>query len=113
MNTLKSYRDTLALYLTYLEEEKKVQCGSLSADVFHHTVIEEWLAWLQKSRKNSPDSCNNRLAALRAFLKYLSGRDAVYLHLYLEASEIPPKEMPEKESGGPDPESGKGINGGA
>ncbi len=23
MNTLKSYRDTLALYLTYLEEEKK------------------------------------------------------------------------------------------
>ena len=48
MNTLKSYRDTLALYLTYLEEEKKVQCGSLSADVFHHTVIEEWLVWLQK-----------------------------------------------------------------
>ena len=83
MNTLKSYRDTLALYLTYLEEEKKVQCGSLSADAFHHTVIEEWLAWLQKSRKNSPDSCNNRLAALRAFLKYLSGRDAAYLHLYL------------------------------
>ena len=89
MNTLKSYRDTLALYLTYLEEEKKVQCGSLSADVFHHTVIEEWLVWLQKSRKNSPDSCNNRLAALRAFLKYLSDRDAAYLHLYLEASEIP------------------------
>ena len=23
MNTLKSYRDTLALYLTYLEEEKR------------------------------------------------------------------------------------------
>lgn len=89
INTLKSYRDTLALYLIYLEEEKKVQCGSLSADAFHHTVIEEWLAWLQKSRKNSPDSCNNRLAALRAFLKYLSGRDAAYLHLYLEASEIP------------------------
>ena len=66
MNTLKSYRDTLALYLTYLEEEKKVQCGNLSADVFHNTVIEEWLVWLQKSRKNSPDSCNNRLAARRA-----------------------------------------------
>ena len=43
MNTLKSYRDAIVLYLFFLENEKKIHSDSLNADCFRHTVIEEWL----------------------------------------------------------------------
>lgn len=43
MNTLKSYQDAIMLYLSFLEDEKKVRSDSLNADCFRHTVIEEWL----------------------------------------------------------------------
>ena len=51
MNTLKSYRDAIVLYLSFLENEKKVYSDSLHADCFRHTVIEEWLVWQRESRK--------------------------------------------------------------
>jgi len=37
----------------------------------------------------SADTCNNRLASLRAFLKYLGNRDVLFLHLSQAASKIP------------------------
>ena len=55
MNTLKSYQDAIVLYLSFLENEKKVRSDSLNADCFRHTVIEEWLVWLRESRGCSPD----------------------------------------------------------
>lgn len=100
MSTLKSYRDALILYLTFLEEEKGIRCESFNADCFRHTVIEEWLAWLREIRKNTPESCNNRLASLRTFLKYLGSRDAAYLHLYLEAAQIPRRKCLKKKVDG-------------
>ncbi len=96
MNTLKSYEDALVLYLSFLEDEKKVRCDSLSADCFRHTVIEEWLVWLRESRGCSPESCNNRLASLRTFLRYLGSREAAYLHFYLEAAQIPRRKCQKK-----------------
>jgi site-specific recombinase XerD len=41
-----------------------------------------------ESRSCSPETCNNRLASLRAFLKYLGGRDVSYLHLSQASSRI-------------------------
>lgn len=96
MNTLKSYQDAIVLYLSFLEEQKKVRSDSLNADCFQHTVIEEWLVWLREYRGCSPESCNNRLASLRTFLKYLGSRDVTYLHFYLEAAQIPRRKCQKK-----------------
>ena len=43
MNTLKSYQDAIVLYLSFLEDEKKVRSDSLNADCFRHTTIEDQL----------------------------------------------------------------------
>lgn len=40
------------------------------------------------SRSCSPKTYNNRLTSLRAFLKYLGGKDVFYLHLSQAASPI-------------------------
>ena len=111
MNTLKSYQDAIVLYLSFLEDAKKIRSDSLNADCFRHTVIEEWLVWLRESRGCSPESCNNRLASLRTFLKYLGSRDVAYLHLYLEAGQIPRRKCQKKEVEGPGREAGKGLAG--
>lgn len=87
-HTLKSYRDALRLYIMFLEKHKKISSDKLCASCFGQLLIEEWLVWLKESRNCCPDTCNNRLASLRIFLKYLGSRESNFMYLYLEASEI-------------------------
>lgn len=87
-NTLRSYQNALSLFLLFLENEKKIRCETLDNSCFRGPVIEEWLGWLAQKRMCSPASCNNRLASLRAFLKYLGSREPGYLCLFQEASAI-------------------------
>ena len=100
VNTLRSYQNALSLYLTFLENEKKVQCTGLAGNCFTRMVIEEWIRWLKEKRGCSPESCNNRLASMRAFLKYLGSRDVAYLYLYQEATGIPRQKCVKKKVSG-------------
>ena len=85
-HTLKAYRTALALYIGFLDEVKGVSPETLCMDVFAPSVIEDWLSWLEQERKCSPQTCNNRLAALRTFLKYLGSRNIKYLHISTAAT---------------------------
>jgi site-specific recombinase XerD len=87
-HTLKSYDDALSLYIGFLETDKGIRSGNLCGNSFCATYIEDWLVWLMEKRSCSPATCNNRLASLRAFLKYLGKREVVYIHLSVEASQI-------------------------
>jgi len=95
-NTLKAYKDTLRLYISFLEQEKKIDQSSLCASCFEKEYIEEWLAWLMKRRHCSADTRNARLSALRAFLKYLAGKDVKYIHIQQAATQIPLKKTAKK-----------------
>ena len=88
-HTLKSYSDALSLYIGFLESEKSVHTTNLCAGFFGRTYVEEWLKWLADKRRTSPETCNNRLASLRAFLKYLGSREISFLFLSQDASQIP------------------------
>jgi len=87
-NTLKSYNIALTLYLGFLETEKCVTDVKLRGDCFSVQYIEEWLMWLKEKRACSPETCNIRLASLRAFLKYLGKHEVSLLHLSNAASQI-------------------------
>ncbi len=87
-HTLKAYSDALSLYIGFLEKEKGINSSNLNGNCFCATNIEDWLVWLMEGRSCSPETCNNRLASLRAFLKYLGNRDVSYLHLSQAASHI-------------------------
>ena len=77
--TLKSYQYALVLYIGFLETEKGISAESLCGGCFSRIIIEEWLQWLMEQRGCSPETCNNRLASLRAFLKYLGSREILYV----------------------------------
>ena len=86
-HTLKGYRDAITLYLTFLQGEG-VDATSLGYAHLERQWIERWVAWLRDVRGCSPDTCNNRLAAIRRLLEYLGGRDATLSYLYVDASAI-------------------------
>jgi site-specific recombinase XerD len=86
--TMKSYDEALSLYICFLENEKGINGGNLCGDCFCAENIESWLVWLRDRRGNSPETCNNRLASLRAFVKYLGRQDVRYLHLAQSAPQI-------------------------
>jgi site-specific recombinase XerD len=86
--TAKSYRDALTLYIGFLETVKGTRPGQLAAGCFGRDVIEEWLAWLADARGCCPATRNQRLAAVRAFLKYLAGKDIAYLALWEDARAV-------------------------
>lgn len=88
MHTLKSYQTSLALYISFLESKKGITRTSLTRKCFERPFIEEWLCWLDNNRGCSPETCNNRLASLRVFLKYLGSRDIQFMYLFNEACSI-------------------------
>lgn len=87
--TLKTYTTSLSLFLEFLETEKGVRVGTLSESRFEANCIEDWMGWLQRTRSCSAATCNNRLSALRSFLKYVSRKDKSLSYLYAEAQVIP------------------------
>ena len=90
-HTLKSYQYALALYIGFLETEKGIGAESLCGGCFRRIIIEEWLQWLMEVRCCRPETCNNRLASLRAFLKYMGSREIRLLYLSEDATRIPRK----------------------
>lgn len=86
--TMKSYSEALSLYIGFLETEKCINGSNLCGNCFSTENIESWLVWLREKRGNSPETCNTRLASMRAFVKYLGKQDMKYLHLAQSASQI-------------------------
>lgn len=99
-HTLRSYQYAMTLYIGFLETEKGISAGGLCGECFSRVNIEQWLHWLIKQRGCSPETCNNRLASLRAFLKYLGSREIHNLYLYSDATRIPRKKELRKKTEG-------------
>ncbi len=86
-HTLRSYETALTLYVGFLEEAG-ITPENFSAASFERPKIEEWLVWLAENRGCGPDTCNNRLASIRAFLKYMASRDVKYTDISIGAATI-------------------------
>ena len=86
-NTLRSYRTSMTLYLTWLVETGVTPSG-LCAGSFSAASIEGWLTWLSTERGNSPQTCNNRLAAIKKFCAYATDHDPTFANLATEAGKV-------------------------
>lgn len=98
-HTLKGYNDALILYFQFLEGSG-VSPSSLTRHHLEKEWIKKWILWLKESRKNSPETCNNRLASLRRFLEYLADKDIKMEYLYQEAKRIKRQKCPKRKVSG-------------
>lgn len=86
--TQASYEYSISLFLTFLEENMKITADKFSANCFSVKNIELYLIWLKDYRNCSPSTCNNRLAAIRSFLKYVAYQEPNLIYLYQNSTLI-------------------------
>ena len=75
LHTVWSYRDALCCLLRHLQETHGIAPNSIKATDLSADNIMAFLNYLQKSRKNSDETRNLRLSAIRTFAKYLRWKE--------------------------------------
>lgn len=86
--TIKGYDDTICLFFDFLEKAEKINIDSFSSKNLSRESIERFLDWLENSKQSKPQTCNVRLGALRAYVKYLAGKRPEYRSLFIDLSFI-------------------------
>ena len=78
-HTIRSYRDSLVLYLRFVSTRKR--CGIESLDIEHLSAaqVEEFLADLERARGNGIPTRNVRLAALHTFARFAASEAPEHL----------------------------------
>ena len=66
-----AYRDTFIQILYFIENVKHKNPDKMTLSDFNVDLIEEFLSWLETEKNNSISTRNQRLAAIRAFSKYV------------------------------------------
>ena len=69
-NTVASYRDTFVLMARYAESEV-TGIDDLDFGVVDREFVEGFLSWLERERGCKPQTCNNRLAAVKSFFRFV------------------------------------------
>lgn len=95
-NTIRSYRQTLNLFVSWLRKEKEIPTAKIDFSCINSDVVLEFLSWFEDSRNCSASTRNQRLMALRSFLNYAGQMNCTQTALYLSALSIPSKKSPGK-----------------
>src|SRR4030042_5547063 len=90
-NTIMSYRDTFSVFLEFCSEHKGIRPEKFSLHNLNRKLIEEYLKWLEKSRRCIASSRNVRLAAFHSFSRYLQMDFPAYIHQAQQQLAIPIK----------------------
>ena len=93
-HSIRSYRDTLKLFLGHASEQLRKPLTRLAlADLTCESVLE-FLNWIERARDNSPRTRNQRLAALRGFFRYAATRSPEVLAEAQRVEALPTKRCP-------------------
>lgn len=80
-HTISGYRATFRLFLRFAREQLGRAPSDLRLEDLDAAFIGKFLDHLERGRRNSPRTRNTRLAALRAFFRFVaSGEPAVAFH---------------------------------
>jgi site-specific recombinase XerD len=69
-NTIKSYRDTFKQLLIFYNKELNITPGNVTFSKMGINTIYAFLDWLEKTRKVSISTRNQRMAAIHSFYRY-------------------------------------------
>ena len=95
-HTKRNYKTSMTLYVEFLRKMKGILPKALNVECFRREYIMEWIIWMKSNRDCAPATCNVRLSALRAFLRYVADRDMTYMAVFLQAENIPNEKTPKR-----------------
>jgi site-specific recombinase XerD len=89
-HTVLAYRDSLKLFLRYAAEKAGCTADRLDHGVLDVEVVCSFLVWLEKQRQCSARTRNHRLAAIKAFARYVVSVAPEHLERCRRIRELPP-----------------------
>lgn len=90
-NTIKSYRDSMSVFLDYCEKERHLKREKLEIKNIDRSLVEDFLSWLEQEKSNTVATRNQRRIALNTFFKYLQYENPEYVLLCQHILSIPHK----------------------
>lgn len=93
-NTISSKRDAYILLFSYLKEVKKMKPEQVDIPDLDKETIISYLDWLEKSRKSSISTRNNRLASIKSLFSYIQYQTPDYSFQCQQIKSIPRKKQP-------------------
>ena len=90
-NTQKTYRDTFSLLLPFVSRKVRKPVDRLAVQDITSERVLQFLAYLENDRHCLPQTRNQRLAAIRAFARFLGSREPVYVGWCGQIRSIPAK----------------------
>lgn len=94
VHTIRSYRDTFVQLMEFYKETYHIPPEKLEYSSFSSQRMEEFLKWLEDTRKISIRTRNQRLAAVHAFFRYLQYRDPAGFSQCAQVMSVPFKKAP-------------------
>ena len=92
--SVRSYRDTLRLFLPFVATDAHRPIGRLQLEDLTLERVLAFLRHLEQVRHNRVPTRNQRLAALRTMFEYLGRRVPDLLHVCQQIAAIPVKRTP-------------------
>jgi site-specific recombinase XerD len=97
-HTIRSYSETFTLVLTYMDKVRAKAADRLTLNHFNRETVLDFLDWLQKNRKCSNSTRNQRLAALHSFFRYMQYEDVKRLGQWQDILSIKVKKQGKRSS---------------
>ena len=88
-NTIKAYRDVFTLLLRFCRDVRGIAPERLRLEQIDVSLVEAFLDYLERERKSSPRTRNQRLAALHAFFRYVQAEEPTHMHQCQKILAIP------------------------
>ena len=88
-NTIRSYRNALNQFVDYLMEQCGYRYRDISFTIFKRDVFVGFISWLNSDQRCSRRTCNQRLAALSSFFRFVSLEDVALSVPSFEIARVP------------------------
>ena len=91
-HTVDSYRRSIGMYCEFLEAAHRIKFAQVSWHHFTRASVLDYIRWL-RLRPCAVATCNLRLSALKAFLRYCADEDVALYSVFQEVNNIPALKM--------------------
>ncbi|MBP5291564.1 MAG: tyrosine-type recombinase/integrase, partial [Lachnospiraceae bacterium] len=93
-DTVKAYRISLTEFYRYVTEQRGMKAVDFRFSDCSYDLVIDFSQYLQESKKLSNSTVNQRLAAIKSYLKYVSDGDIELMQVYLSVQKVPLLRLP-------------------
>ena len=88
--TITTYKYSFIKLFKFFEQKKNIKSNNITLDMFNIELIEEFINWLLNDEKNTSNTVNNRITAVKCFFQFVSIHDVELINLYSRLRNIKP-----------------------